>query len=374
MSLFRRIYDFLIPILFFVCIGIFVALVIYNIGPRDKKNSPPVFPVFQKGMTYANWSKEGYLTFASDDSLKELSKTNTEWVALIVTWYQDKYNSTQIKPIYKTPTDDSLRHAIRKIHALGMKVMLKPHLDVIKTGSGKWRGDIGFNNPQDWRNWFDSYKKFILHYLEIANSENVELFCVGTELSSSTLAHPEKWRQMILYIKGMYKGHLTYAANWYEEYSEIKFWDLLDYAGVDPYFPLIEKEEPTLRELKEAWKPWVGALEKWHSQINKPIIFTEIGYKSAEGAADSPWEHIPRGKLNLEIQANCYQALIETFSPKKWFWGGYWWYWKASIASKPRPNRNFTPQGKPAQDVLTKWYGKFKSNKSFWKRLADNNN
>lgn len=335
---------------------IFLGLAIKYIGFKEKDDLL-AYPTFQKGMNYGDWTKGGYLTFTSGDSLRELAKTKTEWVALIVTWYQDKYNSTEIKPTHRTSSDEGLTNAIRKIHELGMKVMLKPHLDILDTSEGKWRGGIEFESPKDWQDWFDNYLKFITYYVEIANTENVELFCVGTELTSSTLGHPEEWQKIISQVRDIYRGRLTYAANWFEEFFQIKFWDLLDYAGVDPYFPLTEAKSPSLEELKTAWQPWIRELENWQAKINKPVIFTEIGYKSCEGAADNPWEHIPRGKLDLELQARCYQALLETFFNKEWLWGIYWWYWKPVIVSSSL-TRDFTIQGKPAQEVVRRWYNK----------------
>jgi hypothetical protein len=333
------------------------AVALKQIGLKPKNQSAH-FPAFQKGMVYADWTKEGYATFASDDSLKEMTKTKTEWVALVVTWYQDAYNTPQIKATHRTSSDNSLSHAIRRIHDLGLKVMLKPHLDIMEISEGKWRGEIEFSNPQDWQNWFNQYRDFILHYVEIANTENVEMICLGTELTSSTLNHPEQWRQLISQVRGMYKGQLTYAANWHEEYQKIAFWDLLDYAGVDPYFPLTEAKAPTVEELKKAWQPWVKQLEEWQDKLKKPVIFTEVGYKSSEGAADSPWEHTPKGALDLQTQANCYRAFLETFYYKKWAWGIYWWYWQVSINPRLSMTRGFSPRGKPAEEILTKWYSK----------------
>jgi hypothetical protein len=115
-----------------LAIGSAVALKYLSSKPKSRSVD---FPVFQKGAVYADWTKEGYLTFASDDSLKELAKTRTEWVALTVTWYQDKFNSPQIKPDHRSSGDNGVVHAIRKIHELGMKVMLKPQLDIIDTSA-----------------------------------------------------------------------------------------------------------------------------------------------------------------------------------------------------------------------------------------------
>lgn len=47
---------------------------------------------------------------------------------------------------FVTQTDDAVRAAIKYAHSLGMKVMLKPHIDLLRDNkpSGRfWRGDIG---------------------------------------------------------------------------------------------------------------------------------------------------------------------------------------------------------------------------------------
>ena len=171
-----------------------------------------------------------------------------------------------------------------------------------------------------------------------------------------TASHNDKWKEIIRAIRAIYSGKLTYAANWSEEYLHIKFWDDLDYAGIDAYFPLSEKDNPTYEELMESWKKWVVEIEEWQKEINKPVIFPEIGYRSSTKAAYHPWEHAPGTKVDLELQFNCYKALVDTFINKEWFYGIYWWDWGTSIKMGGKFNRNFTPQNKPAQDYIKKLY------------------
>ena len=86
---------------------------------------------FQKGMCFATWSKEKYRSPFSDESLLKMKEIGVEWVAIVCTWYQKEYNSTEIFPTDKTPSDKSLEYVINKAHEIGLKVMLKPHLDLI---------------------------------------------------------------------------------------------------------------------------------------------------------------------------------------------------------------------------------------------------
>jgi hypothetical protein len=313
-------------------------------------------PEFQKGMAFIAWSEEGYNNPNSVKAMEQLASLGIEWASLTATWYQDQYNSTKIYSLRdKTPSDESLIFAIRKLHGLKFKLMLKPHLDLVQS-DGKWRGEIGFTNPGDWQAWFDSYTAFILHYAGLAAQENVELFCIGTELTNPSLSQPGFFRELIKKVREIYKGPLTYAANWNEEFDSIEFWNELDYAGIDPYFPLVTSLRHTVEQLKEAWEDWIKIIEPWQKKIDKPVILTEIGYKSSVGANDEPWQHSPIGEVDLQLQVNCYEALLETFWDKPWFYGVYWWYWGVHPNMGGNTNRDFTPQNKPAGEVIKQWY------------------
>jgi len=314
---------------------------------------------FQKGICLTTWSKNQYGGPDSDASLKALSKTRANWVSILTTWYQDKCSTTKIFPTDKTPTDDSIIHAIKTAHSLGLKVMIKPHLDVLDSSNGAWRGDISCSVEPEWQEWFENYKVFILHYAKIAQDNNVEMLCIGTELSSISPIKEDLWRNTIIKpVRETYKGLVTYAANWDDEYDQVKFWDAMDYVGIDAYFPLSDAPNPTLPELKKAWAPWLKSIEDFQAKVNKPIIFPEVGYCSADGAAKAPWEDIAGGKVNLDLQANCYKALLETFWDKKWFYGVYWWRWGTNVRIGGKHNRGFVPQNKPAQKVIEQWYKK----------------
>ena len=306
-------------------------------------------------MTYATWHQDALGSAFSDTSLERLKATNTEWVAFVPAWYQLQYNSPQLTPTSKTPTDDSLIHAIQRAHELGFKIMLKPHVDLSEGSGINWRGEIDFPNEAGWRAWFESYTAFILHYATLAQQQQVELFCVGTELTNAASWHEALWREVIQRVRGVYRGPLTYAANWNEEYQLVKFWDALDYAGLDPYFPLSEQDVPTLAELRTGWLTHLPEIERWQQQINKPVLFTEIGYKSVVGTAKTPWADTA-SPINLELQRNCYQALLELFWSKPWFYGVYWWHWGTHEKMGGPEHRGFTPQNKPAQALVTEWY------------------
>ncbi|MFC1644005.1 hypothetical protein ACFL5C_01605 [Candidatus Omnitrophota bacterium] len=312
---------------------------------------------FQKGVGYATWSKEGYGTPASNESLERVRQLDANWVSILVTWYQTTPWSGDIHRTNITPSDESVVHAIKEAHRLGMKVMLKLHLDLLDKSDGSWRGEIGATNEADWDKWFRQYTDYILYYAKLAKKEKVEIICIGTELSTVATVKGYLWRDLIKKVRSNYPGFLTYAAHW-DRYLDIRFWDLLDYVGINAYFPLTEEMVPTYEQLLEEWKRWVPEIEEFQKGIGKPIIFPEIGCSSADGAAIRPWEHVPRTEVNPKLQEDYYRALLSTFWDKEWFYGLYWWYWGTDARMGGKYNRGFTPQNKPAEQVIKRWYSK----------------
>ena len=65
------------------------------------------------------------------DSRRALAATGAGWGGLLTTWYMETKASNDIPPVAdRSNDDDVVRRAIDEMHALGLKVMLKPHVDV----------------------------------------------------------------------------------------------------------------------------------------------------------------------------------------------------------------------------------------------------
>ena len=149
----------------------------------------------------------------------------------------------------------------------------------------------------------------------------------------------------------MYRGPLTYAANW-DRYDRIPFWSQLDYVGVDAYFPLSDAREPSVRELTRGWQPHLTALRKLSDRLQKPILFTEFGYRSCDYTARRPWESETPCVPNETAQANAYRALTEAVWPQPWLAGGFAWKWFMDNDLRHRERDQYSPQGKVAEEVL----------------------
>jgi len=226
-----------------------------------------------------------------------------------------------------------------------------------------WRANIKLASKDEWDVWFESYRKVMVHYAQLAQATGVELFCIGTELRTSVLQQPEKWCDLIAEIKTIYDGKLTYAANWDGDYNDVLFWEELDFIGIQAYFPLTEVQNPDLETIKAGWDRHISVLEGLSGRYKKPVLFTEVGYKSEASATIRPWEWSSAAsvlfkKKSHETQSLAYEALFQKLWHKEWFAGMYIWQWDTrSTEEKDAQNLNFSPRFKPAENVIAKWFG-----------------
>ena len=247
---------------------------------------------------------------------------------------------------------------IEALQNKNIKIMLKPQIWVWK---GEFTGFIEMKQEADWKILEDSYSKFILDYAELAAATGVEIFCIGTELEKFIDNRPEYWNGLIVEIKKIYNGKLTYAANW-NEFDRTPFWNALDYIGIDAYFPLSDKKTPSLEDCMEGWKQHKAYIQNFSVTHKKPILFTEYGYRSMDYAGKQPWDtNNSIIQVNLEAQVNATQALFETFWKEDWFAGGFVWKWFHNhTESGGENNARFTPQNKPVESLIEKHYGLYK--------------
>ncbi len=302
------------------------------------------------------------------NNIQPLIKSNVEWITLVPFGDQKNHDSPEVRyfhPSRNTILDiDSLwSKNIALAHDHGFKVFFKPHIWIYDSSNGKWRSDIFPKNEENWKTWEKSYREFILLYATIAEKNNVEMFCIGTEFTRLAIEKPNFWKELIPKIRSIYSGKLTYAANWYNEFEEITFWDQLDYIGVQAYFPLVNNNNPSVKQISKGWNKHFPALKKVAEKFDKKILFTEMGYKSTPDSAIEPWswlDYSPKifRPISIETQANCYEAFFETVWKKDWFAGVHIWQWHISENTGGKDNLDFTPRKKPAENIITKGFGK----------------
>jgi len=343
---------------------VFIALVIaFLLAPSAvAQSSDTPLPWMIRGFNYPSWSQDEYLGPASSESLGGVAATGANWVAMVPTWYVDSVNSSSIAPEAgeggRTATDVALVKAIDDAHARGLGVMLKPHVDV---RDGTTRVNI---QPADTARWFADYRTMVVDYARLAETHQVEMLSIGTELAG--VSGPDNyiyWEALIADVRSVYHGPITYAAS-LNDYGSASFLGLLDYLGLDFYFPLSDSVEPTTAELVSGWTDyhgmygvadWISRVEAWQARWNKPVIFTELGYRSSSYVGRTPWDCAP-AEYNGENQARAYDAAFQVLRDKPWLAGVFWWDWMVAADRGGPGDTDYTVRGKPAETVVTSWF------------------
>jgi len=249
-----------------------------------------------------------------------------------------------------TTTPDELRTAIRQTHALGMRVLLKPHVDLIDNHMpcGKyWRGDIGKDfDAEQWNAWFESYEAMFLPLATMAEEEGVEALSMNCELIHAN-KQSDLWKKLVAKTRAIFSGKLTVAANWYPGPTGVDWWSVLDWIGIDAYYPL---KSTTMDGLRHEWDVLLDALDLVHKVENKPVLFTEVGFPSGSGLRD---DHPTAA--DYALQATQYEALMLATQSRSWFLGFHWWNWDTD-PGYAQGDSCFTPQWKPSSAVLAQYY------------------
>lgn len=254
---------------------------------------------------------------------------------------------------YWGETDEGLVATARWARERGLHTLLKPHVWVHRA----WVGDIEMTSEEDWSRFFEAYEAFVLHYARLAEASGMEALAVGTELEKTTRRTAD-WSRIVARVRSVYHGRLTYCANWCEA-DQVAFWSTLDFVGIQAYYPL-RVQDPTPEAIRAAWKPIVEQLEALHARTGKPIVFTEVGYKSLRGSLAEPWVWKTAGEEDYALQRDAYAAMFASVWGRPWFGGAFVWKWHPALGAPSVPpagrERDFTPQGKPALEVIRSYY------------------
>lgn len=237
-------------------------------------------------------------------------------------------------------SDASILEMSAAAHKLGLKVLLKPQIWL----RGGYPGDIELPEASGRREWFRHYRVFIEHHARLAAKADADLFCVGVEFSQLA-AHEAEWRSIIAGVRGIYSGPLVYAANFGPEFETLRFWDALDFIGLNNYYPLPDDLSTDTV---------VAKVERVQRAARRPVLFTEAGFASLVAPHRKPWDESPRA-LSPRDQARCYEAIFRAFYRKPWLHGIFWWKVGTNGFGGPSDGSH-TPWGKPAMEVLSRWY------------------
>ena len=245
------------------------ALIAFSASlPADgQEHRDPTALGFVKGYTWGWDGRHGlYASPQARDSMKKMADMGCDWVCISFATTMPTYDNPQFNWSTDNPrmvSDEDIHAAVAMARDLKLKVILKP---VVNCRDGVWRAWIRFYRPitaeekaqgiegesdpwgespgvregmvrdqQKWRQWWENYAGFLTHYAEIAEDEQVEMFCLGCEMSS-TEDQVERWRNLIEDVRNVFHGCLTYNANHGRE-NELAWWDAVDVVGISGILP-----------------------------------------------------------------------------------------------------------------------------------------
>jgi Ca2+-binding RTX toxin-like protein len=327
----------------------------------------------------------------ADTGLKAMSQivaTGANTVTIIPNFFQENKFSNSMGLRLGSPSNpyddesdtfERVKDSILEAKERGLKVVLKPHLE---TNYRVWRAELA---PTDPKAWFDSYKAMMVEYAKVAQAAGAEMICVGTEMDSMInptktcsdgKTYTQKWAEIIDAVRAVYSGKVTYAAT-YGTVKDVGFWDKVDYIGVDAYIPSSTVNNPTVDQIVDAWvkphfNPWirdtlhggksvVDYYKALSEQYGKKVIFTEVGYKSMDGANKDPGVFGGSGTYDPQEQVDCYEALYKVMENYggQWLAGSFLWSYYSfenPMTERDVPWTDYTTQHKPANAVVTAHY------------------
>jgi hypothetical protein len=303
----------------------------------------------------------GYGSDRCEIAIDEIASIGATWISITPFGRMDDLESVEIEPDFEIPiarNEELIRRTAAMAEALGLRVAIVPHVYVM---SGEWRGEIDPGSSEAWDAWFASYTAFALRFAALAEEVGADLYSIGVEFKSSSNCCEDKWRGLIEAVRRVYKGDLTYSANW-DEVEEVPFWDALDAIGVNAFWPLAERPGDGYEVMRATARRVADRLEGLALYADRPVLFTEMGVKSANDSALAPWEWPERcGKQSYdeEYQADAYDAVLGELAPRPWFAGLFIWkYFSDPYDETQEVRAGFSPRGKLAEQALARWYGR----------------
>jgi len=298
----------------------------------------------------------GYGTERGRAALVEARDMGATWVAITPFGRVWDLEGEGLDLSFEAPLEQNTRDVEKTIadaHALGLRVLLVPHLWV---ETGGWRALIDPDDDDGWSRWVARYRTFLLHWAEVAERADVEMISAGVELRRwVTSRHAHHFAALIRELRGRYAGLVTYSANWDDvEYTTVL--GELDVIGVNAFFPLTTKEGANIHDLILGGERVATDLQAIAQQWGKPVMLTEMGYTTRKDPALEPWlwpDAMDDVVVDQRAQAMAYGALLAPMTRIAECAGFFVWRTYADPGDVSQEAEwGFSPRGKLAELIL----------------------
>ena len=307
-------------------------------------------------------------------AIQDIKSRSANWLVLRPSWSVSRTSPMVFSPVPGTDplwadTLDTANHA----RASSMSVALFPTVNLPGDSSKWWQ-----SAPRDqvwWDTWFNLYAAFAVYHADLAAKSSAQALILGGNwilpalpggqvkgTSSGVPADAEtRWESVMAQVRQHFSGQVLWAASYPGGLQSVPaFAKNLDGIYLLWYAPLTGTSVDDLKA--SAGQLLDTDIQPFQTVEGKPVILA-AAYPSADGSAGAKAStqvlfqpgstQLP---VNLQAQADVYQALLEAVNGRSWLGGfvsrGY--YPPAAFQ-----DASASPYGKPAEDVLAYWFGKF---------------
>lgn len=290
--------------------------------------------------------RRGYGTAKARETMLRLREMGVNTVSVLMEGRMDDLEDRAVRGP-ESEDLDALRAMLHDARSLGFATVLVPHLYL---DDGAWRGDIVHRDPKARDAWWASYTELMRTAAELARETGVSLLSIGVELKgmSSELDTRTRMRHLRVRIGQIYRGPVTYSANW-DEAEQVAFWDVIDVPGVNGYYPLL----PDPDRGAEAIGRRLGALAE---RAGHEVLVLEAGYRAGPMPHVRPWEwpeDVTVREVDAEAQARAWAAVLTHWLGRTGVRGVIAWV----VPTDPddpasEPAHGFNPMNRAAEEVL----------------------
>lgn len=231
----------------------------------------------------------------------------------------------------------------RFVSSRGFSLSLLP---IVFAGDGKWRG---YFDPKEPDLWFAGYTSWIKDVARFAEEQKHTELIVASELVTLN-KYDEHWKKVLRETRKEFSGPLIIAVNHGDHVQD--FWEEADAIGVSAYFRLAQPEvaSPSQKELNLAWTRIRDELLKYSRLVKRPLHFSEVGYRSVDIAAHSPWDYENGKTVDSDLQRRCFAAFSNAWAGRREL--VRFSVWAAAEGNDPHYPTSYDPIGKPAEKVI----------------------
>jgi hypothetical protein len=306
----------------------------------------PLGDAWTRGVHINTYLADGYSQQAYRDTLETAKATGASHVVLHPSLVAPTLSSSEIEPLADSPTDDNLAAGLDAADAAGLGVILAPTFEP----GGEY---AGVYEPDDPDAFLSAYAERLATWAGIGGDHGVDMVVIGTMFTQlDGAAYADRWIEMLETTREVCGCTVTYAAEGIDRAEELGFWDAADLVAVAGLGPVADEPTNDPAVLASGWDPARRRLQALAERWDKPVLISELGYESKLNQP-AEWAFEGTGRKSEEAQAALYEAAFRAFAGQDWFAGIAWWELRGD-GEPPHP-RDFSFEGKQAEDILTAW-------------------